>query len=716
MYSKAEQQSLYSLSKSYLDLDSAIHQQSADQRVEELRQIIVYHEYRYYLLNDPVVSDAEYDQLYKQLEALEAQNPSLVTPDSPTQRVSSDLTEDFPSVAHLTPMLSLANSYDEADLLEFDQQLKRYAKLETDSDIEYAVEPKYDGGSIALVYESDQLLRGATRGNGELGEEMTANARAIRSVPLKAAFSKYGIYKAELRGEVLIRKDRFEALNQDRQTEGLTLFANARNTATGALRMKDPQEVARRQLEAFLYTLGYAIDEAGNNLLDQFASHEESLDMLHQLGFKVPTAGEERTVCKNIAEVVEFCRQWEAKREAYPYEIDGMVVKVNSRALQERTGYTSHHPRWAIAFKFKAKQATSKLLKVDYQVGKIGSITPVAKIAPVQLAGVTVSSVSLHNEDFITGKDLRIGDTVLVERAGDVIPYIVKAMDDLRDGTEQPIAFPIHCPINDTDEPVELIRAEGEAAWRCPSCVCGAQNLQQIIFHVSKNAMDIDGMGKSIIERFYELGWLRTIADVYRLDYGKIAELEGFGQRSADNLQAAIETAKQNPIHRLLHSLSIHHLGQKVSKIVAAEIEHVLDLKDWTAEHFTDIKDIGPVVAENIVRYFQDEHHLNMLREMEALGVNMKQTEADRPKASASEGPFVGKTILFTGTLETMSRKEAQAKAEAAGAKHISAVSSNLDILVAGEKAGSKLKKAEALGTVEILSEAAFLARLEEGV
>lgn len=716
MYSKAEQQSLYSLSKSYLDLDSAIHQQSADQRVEELRQIIVYHEYRYYLLNDPVVSDAEYDQLYKQLETLEAQNPSLVTPDSPTQRVSSDLTEDFPSVAHMTPMLSLANSYDEADLLEFDQQLKRYAKLETGSDIEYAVEPKYDGGSIALVYESDQLLRGATRGNGELGEEMTANARAIRSVPLKAAFSKYGIYKAELRGEVLIRKDRFEALNQDRQTEGLTLFANARNTATGALRMKDPQEVARRQLEAFLYTLGYAIDEAGNNLLDQFASHEESLDMLHQLGFKVPTAGEERTVCKNIAEVVDFCRQWEAKREAYPYEIDGMVVKVNSRALQDRTGYTSHHPRWAIAFKFKAKQATSKLLKVDYQVGKIGSITPVAKIAPVQLAGVTVSSVSLHNEDFITGKDLRIGDTVLVERAGDVIPYIVKAMDDLRDGTEEPIAFPSHCPINDTDEPVELIRAEGEAAWRCPSCVCGAQNLQQIIFHVSKNAMDIDGMGKSIIERFYELGWLRTIADVYRLDYSKIAELEGFGQRSADNLQAAIETAKQNPIHRLLHSLSIHHLGQKVSKIVAAEIEHVLDLKDWTAEHFTDIKDIGPVVAENIVRYFQDEHHLNMLREMEALGVNMKQTEADRPKASASEGPFVGKTILFTGTLETMSRKEAQAKAEAAGAKHISAVSSNLDILVAGEKAGSKLKKAEALGTVEILSEAAFLARLEEGV
>jgi DNA ligase (NAD+) len=712
MYSKEEQQSLYSLSKEFLNAGSALHQQSPDEQINELRQLIVYHEYRYYILNDPVVSDYEYDQLYKLLEKLEADHPDLVTPDSPTQRVSSDLIEDFPSVEHLTPMLSLANSYNEEDLVEFDKQIKRYANIPEEQDIEYAVEPKFDGGSIAVVYENDQLVRGATRGNGQMGEEMTANARVIRSVPLKAAFSKYGIQKAELRGEVLIRKDVFEEINATRQKEGLTLFANARNTATGALRMKDPKEVARRGLEAFIYTLGFATGENGESVLSNFNSHKESLDMLHQLGFKVPAEGDERKVCKNIREVVDFCLKWQEKREEYPYEIDGMVVKVNDRELQERTGYTSHHPRWSIAFKFKAKQATTKLLNVEYQVGKIGSITPVAKVEPVQLAGVTVASVSLHNEDFITGKDLHLGDTVLVERAGDVIPYIVKAMDELRDGSEQPIKFPQTCPVNDTDEPVELVRAEGEAAWRCPTCVCGAQNLQQIIFHVSKNAMDIDGMGKSIIERFYELGWLRTIADVYRLDYDQIAQLEGFGQKSADNLKASIEKAKQNPIYRLLHSLAIHHLGRKVSKIIAAEIKHVLDLREWTTEDFTNIKDVGPVVAENIAHYFHDEHNIKMLEEMEALGVNLKQTEDDIPKAASGDGPFVGKTILFTGSLQTMSRKEAQAKAEAAGAKNISAVSGNLDVLVVGEKAGSKLKKAQALGTVQVLTEEEFLAQL----
>ncbi len=712
MYSQEEQQSLYSLSKEYLDEGSAIRQQSADQQINELRQLIVYHEYRYYIKHDPVVSDYEYDQLFKQLEALEEAHPELLTPDSPTQRVSTDLTEDFPSVEHLVPMLSLANSYNAEDLYEFDRQIKRYANIPEEQDIEYAVEPKYDGGSIAVIYENDQLSRGATRGNGQMGEEMTNNARVIRSIPLKAAFSEYGIQKVELRGEVLIRKDAFERINQKRAEEGLTLFANARNTATGGLRMKDPQEVAKRGLEAFIYTLGYAADEKGESVLEKFNTHKESLDMLEKLGFKVPAEPEERTVCRSIREVVDFCTGWEEKREAYPYEIDGMVVKVNDRELQERTGYTSHHPRWSIAYKFKAKQATSKLLKVEYQVGKIGSITPVAKIAPVQLAGVTVASVSLHNEDFITSKDLRIGDTVLVERAGDVIPYIVKAMDDLRDGSEQPIEFPRYCPVNDTAEAVELVRPEGEAAWRCPTCVCGAQNLQQIIFHVSKNAMDIDGMGKSIIERFYELGWLRTIADVYRLDYDKIAALEGFGQKSADNLKASIERAKQNPIHRLLHSLSIHHLGRKVSRIIAAEVSHVLELQNWTAEDFTNIKDVGPVVAENIQSFFQDEHNIKMLQEMEELGVNLHQTEEDIPKAVSGEGPFAGKTILFTGSLQTMSRKEAQAKAEAAGAKNISAVSGNLDFLVVGEKAGSKLKKAKELGTVTILTEQEFLEQL----
>lgn len=707
MYSQAEQRSLFDLSKTYLDAESAVHRHSIDQKLADLRQLIIYHEWRYYILNDPVVSDYEYDQLYKQLEALEEEHPERVTPDSPTQRVSADLTSDFPSVAHLTPMLSLANSYNAEDLIEFDAQIKRLINLPSDVDIEYAVEPKFDGGSIALVYENDRLVRAATRGNGTMGEEMTNNARAIRSIPLKADFSGSGIHRVELRGEVLIRKDVFEKINKKRAKEGLALFANARNTASGGLRMKDPREVAQRGLEAFVYTLGYAEDDGGNNVLDRFSTHAESLELLNTLGFKVPV--EERKVCGSIREVVDFCLGWEARREDYPYEIDGMVVKVNSREIQERAGYTSHHPRWAIAYKFKAKQATSKLLKVEYQVGKIGSITPVAKLEPVQLAGVTISSVSLHNEDFIREKDLRLGDTVLVERAGDVIPYIVKAMEELRDGSEEPIEFPRTCPVNDTDTPVELVREEGEAAWRCPHCVCGAQDLQRIIFHVSKDAMDIEGLGKSIVERFYDLGWIRTIADVYRLDYEKVAELEGFGEKSAANLKASIDKAKGNPIHRLLHSLSIHHLGKKVSKLLAAEIEHVLDLKDWTLEDYTHIKDVGPIVAENVMQFFQDPRNVALLEEMESLGVNLRQTEEDLPKVSVSEGPFVGKTILFTGTLSQMSRKEAQEKAEAAGAKNISAVSSKLDILVVGEKAGSKLKKAQALGTVQILTEEDFL-------
>jgi DNA ligase (NAD+) len=712
MYTTEEQRRLFEWSKKWLDNKIKLEGRQA---IEQLRQIIIYHEHQYYIKNDPVISDYEYDLLYKKLEQLEEQSPHLITPDSPTQRVSPDLTSDFDSVRHLVPMLSLANSYNAEDLIEFDAQIKRYANLPEDTAITYAVEPKYDGGSIALVYQANLLNRAATRGNGTEGEEITNNARVIRSIPLKANFSQSGIHKVELRGEVLIRKDRFNKINEERAKEGATLFANARNTATGGLRMKNPKEVEQRQLEAFVYTLGYAVDEAGNDKTVDLSTHEESLDLLESLGFKVPSKQKnERRLCQNIEEVVAFCKGWEERRETYPYEIDGMVVKVNDRNLQERTGYTSHHPRWAIAYKFKAKQATSKLVKVEYQVGKIGSITPVAKIEPVQLAGVTVSSISLHNEDFITSKDLRIGDTVLVERAGDVIPYIVKAMDELRDGSEEPIVFPKTCPINTTDEPVELKREEGEAAWRCPNCVCGAQDLQRIIFHVSKSAMDIDGLGKSIVERFYELGWIRTMADVYRLDYDQIAQLEGFGPKSAENLKAAIEKAKQNPIYRLLHSLSIHHLGKKVSKLLAAEINHVLDLKSWTIEHFTNIHEVGPKVGENVIAYFSEPGNIALLEEMESLGVNLTQTEADIPKAVSGDGPLAGKSILFTGTLQTMGRKEAQAKAEAAGAKNISAVSSKLNILVAGEKAGSKLKKAAALGTVEIMSEEEFIQLIEK--
>ena len=703
-YHPDDQRAYFERSQAYLrgEKPADVHRQ-----LTELQKLLVYHEHRYYVLNDPVLSDFEYDTLYKMLEAIEEAHPQWVSSDSPTQRVSADLSAEFKAVEHLSPMLSLGNSYNPEDLFEFDTQIKKLLAISPETDLEYAVEPKYDGSSIALIYEGDQLVRAATRGNGTAGEEITANARVIRSIPLRAAFSQYGIHRVELRGEVLIRKDNFHKINKERADEGLSIFANPRNAAAGGLRMKDPRETARRGLEAFVYQLGYVENAQGNSLTDRFATHFETLDFLNSLGFKAPA--EERKRCASIAEVAAFCAEWQKKRESFPYEIDGMVVKLNRRDWQERCGYTSHHPRWAIAFKFQAKQATARLLHIEYQVGKIGSITPVGKIEPVQLAGVTISSVSLHNEDFIRTKDLRLGDHVLVERAGDVIPYIVKPITEMRNGSEIPVEFPRFCPINDTETPVPLVRVEGEAAWRCPHCVCGAQDLERIIFHVSKDAMDIEGMGRSIIQRFYDLGWLRSMADVYRLDYDRIAQLEGFGPKSAANLRASVEKARQNPIHRLLHSLSIHHLGQRVSKLIAAEVPHVLELRNWTSEDFTRIKDIGPVVAENIMAWFSHPQNVEMLREMETLGVNLTQTADDKPATANADGPLSGKTILFTGTLQNMGRKEAQTRAEQAGARILSAVSANLDILVVGAEAGSKLKKAQALGTVQILTEAEFM-------
>jgi DNA ligase (NAD+) len=468
--------------------------------------------------------------------------------------------------------------------------------------------------------------------------------------------------------------------------------------------MKDPNETAKRGIDVFVFQLSFAGDENDTNILNTLGSHSKAISILKELGFKVPDNS--FGVYKTVQEVSAHCIKWEQEREKYQYEIDGMVVKVDDFQLQEIAGSTQHHPRWAIAYKFKAKQATSTLEKVDYQVGKTGFITPVAKITPVALAGVTISSISLHNEEFIQSKDIRLNDTVLVERAGDVIPYIVKSMEELRNGKEIPIDFPSHCPSCES----ELIKAEGEAKWRCVNPSCEAQALQRMIFHVSKEAMNIDGFGKSYVERFYENGWLRNLADIYRLDYEAIAGLEGFGRRSAEKLKVNIDIAKRNPIYRLLNSLNIHHLGRKASKIIAERIDHVLDLKDWSEEDYTSIKDIGPIVAQEVMSYFSNSENIGILEEMESLGVNMLQTEDDRPIEVAEDAIFAGKTILFTGSLQQMTRKEAQQKAELAGAKNISAVSSKLNFLVVGEKAGSKLKKAEAIGTVTILTEEDFLA------
>ena len=681
-------------------------------KVEELiplRDVLRYHEWRYYVLSDPIISDVDYDQLFDQLKVIESRDPSLITPDSPTQRVASDLNGDLDPVPHLVPMLSLDNSYNGDDLKKFDEQIKKLAGIEKQEDISYCVEPKFDGGSVAFIYENDLFTRGATRGNGQHGEDITTNMKTLPSVPLKASFDQEGISKVEIRGEAVIRKDVFDKINERRSGEGKPLFANPRNAATGGLRMKNPNETKERGIEVFAFQLGYAESNKGDNILEQIDEHIDQLRLLKSIGFKVHDLDD--VFCMNIDEVINKVTDWEANRETYPYEIDGAVIKVNSRKIQEKCGSTQHHPRWAIAYKFKAKQATTILLDVEYQVGKIGSITPVAKVEPVHLAGVTVSSISLHNADFIQERDLHIGDKVIVERAGDVIPYIVKALPDLRTGSEEAIQFPTNCPLNLITE-VPMVRAVGEVAWRCPKCTCGAQDREKIVFHVSKGAMDIDGFGRAYVDRFREQGMLQDIAEVYNLDYNIIQGLEGFGLKSVEKLKKAVDAAKKNPLSKLLYSLTIHHLGQKASKLIAQHIDTIYDLCEWDEERFTSIKEIGPVVAQNVMAYFSEEDNIHMIKRMEAYGVNVTQTEVDKPLVVDDDAPLVGKTILFTGSLQLMSRSKAKNMAIQAGAQAMSAVSSNLNILVVGEKAGSKLKKAQVLGTVEIWTEAEFVERL----
>lgn len=710
MYSSEQQKTLFDDSKTLVQSAFPTDEAAARAQAEMLRKVIIYHEWRYYVLHQPVLSDFEFDTLFKRLKDIEAQYPQLIVQDSPTQRVSSDLTEEFATVAHLTPMLSLENSYNADDLNDFDKRVKKLLQLDENADVAYVVEPKFDGGTIVLYYENDQLMRAATRGNGVQGDDITNNAKAVRSIPLQANFSKYNIQKAELRGEVLMSKASFERVNQKRLANGEELFANPRNAATGGIRQKDAKQVAERSLDAFVYQLGFAASAAGESQLSQFGTHDETIEALGALGFKIPQPNVERKLCKNIAEVVDFCQQWEIDRDAYGYEIDGMVIKLNELALQDKCGYTSHHPRWAIAFKFKAKQATTKLQNIEFWVGRTGAITPVAKLDTVELAGVQVSSVSLHNAEQITQKDIRIGDTVLVERAGDVIPQIVKPLVDLRNGTEEIVIFPTQCP----DCQTSLERPEGEAVWRCPNTTgCPAQRVQQFIHFASKDAMNIDGMGEAIVERFYKEGWLQSLTDIYKLDYTKIATLEGFGKRSAEKLKNAIENSKQNPAARLLFGLGVRYIGKSSSKTLVAAVEKLQDLAAWSVEDLMKLEDVGTKTAQQVFEAFAKPETIALLNELEALGVNTSRLDEEKKREASADAPLSGKTILFTGTLSRMTRDEAKAKAEAAGGKVVGSVSAKLAYLVVGEDAGSKLQKARDLN-IAILSEDEFLALIGE--
>lgn len=662
--------------------------------IEPLREVLWFHEYRYYVLNDPLIADYEYDLLYKQLEALEKENPDLIVPDSPTQRVGKGLTKEFATVQHLVPMLSLNNSYNSDDLIDFDRKVREITKLDV---IKYCVEPKFDGASISLVYENDHLVRGATRGDGVHGDDITPNIKQIRTIPLSAKFSEYGMQTVEIRGEVLINKSNFKKFNEQLVEQGIAPLANPRNAAAGTLRIKDPAEAARRRLEAFTYQVSYYTTTGKKNHEPQ--SHSQSLEMLWELGFRSPN--KEKKVLQGIQAVIDYCNEFEIRRDDLPYEIDGMVIKVNDINLQDRMGMTSHHPRWAIACKFKARQATSKLLRVEYQVGRTGNIGPVAKLEPVAIGGVTVSSVSLFNEDVIREKDLLIGDTVLVERAGDVIPYIVKALHELRTGQEQPIKFPANCPACGDD----LYRAEEEAAWRCTNINCSAQVLERLMHFASKDAMDIRGFGEASIRKFYDLGLLRTIPQVYQLDFEKIAKLEGLGKKSIENLKKAIEHSKAQPLHRLIFALGIRFVGETMAKTLAHAINHLLDLQKFDEEALQNLEDVGPKVAGSIVQFFRNDDNIKILKELEALGLQL----ANDKKKYASNSNLEGLSFLFTGTLNKLKRNEAEELVEKNGGKIVSSVSSKLNYLVVGEDAGSKLEKARKINSVKIISEDDFL-------
>lgn len=691
MYTKEQTQKLQAVTKKLLKEPGSIN---------ELRDILRFHEHRYYVLDEPLISDYEYDNLYKDLEKIEAETPELITPDSPTQRVGNSLNKEFVTVPHLVPMLSLENSYNAEDLIEWD---KRGRKLINTDEIEYSVEPKFDGASISLIYENDILVRAATRGDGTKGDDITTNIKQVKSIPLSAKFSDYGIQKIEIRGEVLMTKQSFKKYNEHLVEQGLAPLANPRNAASGSLRMKDPMVVRKRNLEAILYHISY-VNGQSSVVNRQLQTHSSSLEMLWQLGFKSPA--KEKKVLSGIEDVIKFCNDFEKKREDLPYEIDGIVIKVNDVELQQRMGSTTHHPRWAMAFKFKARQATSKLINVEFQVGRTGAITPVAKIDPVPIGGVTVTSISLFNPDVVKEKDVRIGDTVLVERAGDVIPYIVKPLIELRKGNEKKIVFPTKCPVCGD----ELVKPEGEAVLRCVNINCKAQVVERIIHFVSKDAMDIRSFGAANIIKFYEMGLLKDIPGIYTLDYEKISQLEGFGQRSIDNLKTAIDNSKSQSLNRLIFGLGIRYVGEATAKTLAKAVDHLLDFEKFSLEELQNLEDVGIKVAGSIYQFFHLADNIEMIKKLEKLGVNLKNTK----KEVEINGKLDQQTFLFTGSLPTLKRSEAEELVEKNGGRLLGSVSSKLNYLVVGEDAGSKLDKAKKISSIKIMNEEEFLKMIQK--
>ncbi len=664
-----------------------MEKERARAEIERLREIIRYHDYRYYVLNSPEISDEEYDALMRKLQELEALFPDLVTPDSPTQRVGGKPQEGFAPFTHARPMLSLNNAFTEEEIRDFDRRVKKMLGVE---EVEYVVELKIDGLAVNLRYEGGIFVRGATRGDGTTGEDVTANLRTIRSIPLRLRGERIPAV-FEVQGEVFMHRSDFERLNEERERRGEPLFANTRNAAAGSLRQLDPNVTASRRLDIFVYG-AFLIESSWYP-----GTHWELLELLRELGFKVnPHA----RLAKSIDEVIAIHDEWEEKRKTLDYDIDGLVVKVNNLVFQELLGATSKSPRWAIAYKFEPTRAVTKVLDIEVNVGRTGTLTPVAILEPVEVGGVVVKRATLHNEDEVRRKDVRIGDWVIVGRAGEVIPEVVLVLKERRDGSERVFQMPTHCPV--CHSPV--VREEGEVAVRCINANCPAQIKERLRHWASRDAMDIEGLGEKLIEQLVDRGYVRSIPDLYRLTKAKLLELERMGQKSSENLLQAVERSKKRPLSRFLYALGIRYVGEFVAQILAEHFGTLRKLMEASLEDLLSIEGIGPKVAEAVWQFFRNSENRTMIAELEVLGV---VPEGEEVKVSASENVLQGKTFVFTGTLSRFSRKEAEELVRQKGGKVASAVSRKVDYLVVGENPGGKLDEARQKN-VRILSEDEF--------
>jgi DNA ligase (NAD+) len=668
------------------------------ERIDRLRELIREHDYNYYVLAEPKISDYEYDLLLKELERFEEEHPDLITPDSPTQRVGKDLVKVFKPVAHKIPMLSLSNTYNEEELFDFDRRVRE--GLPGEAVVEYSVELKIDGASVSLRYLNGSLVTAATRGDGLVGEDITSNARTIKSIPLKLKNIDeldYSLNDIEVRGEVFRKVEDFLLLNREREKKGERLFANPRNSAAGTLKMQDPRIVAARPLNIFVYNL--------ISTEEDFLTQSENLDILRRLGFNV---NKESSLCKNINEVLEACRRLEEKRNSLGYEIDGAVIKVNSIRQQKILGSIAKAPRWAVAFKFKAKQAFTKLNKITWQVGRTGTLTPVAELEPVLLSGSTISRATLHNYDEIERKDIREGDKVIIEKGGDVIPKVVSVVLSEREKESKKIIPPARCP----ECAAQLYKPENEVAFYCENTECPAQIRGRLEHFSARGAMDIEGLGTALIDLFVAKGFLRTYADIYELKNHKteLTAIERLGSKSVENLLSSIEKSKNQPFHKVLFALGIRYVGAGAAKKLASHFSSIDDLMNANEEDITSIHEIGPSISGSVLKFFSDEHNKEIIKRLKEHGLNLASE-----KKSIKENFFLNKTFVITGTLSGFSREEAAEKIASLGGKVTGSVSSKTGFLIAGENAGSKMEKALKLG-VKILNEQEFVNLLKSSL